>query len=262
MQNQTTNSVTDIDTDVLDFTLKESTSVVTYTDDENTAMINELNLMANQLNIIDYKHTGKIEDYIGLFQASKNLINVNKTINANIDVNALENMAKSADDMTKMLKKYTEVINDNNYTVRSNQIIRKVYNALKKIFDFFIEIKKLEGTITATTKINVPASINAMETLINNVIPKIADASVYVNYFADSENVTDANVIENAKLSDECVNGINEAVNKLSNMNSIINDKINTQLSNLESGINTLIQNQTVMTNSFDKLSNKLKNFL
>jgi hypothetical protein len=46
MQNQTTSSTTDIDNDVLDFTLKETISVDTYSDDENAQMLNELTQMA------------------------------------------------------------------------------------------------------------------------------------------------------------------------------------------------------------------------
>jgi hypothetical protein len=262
MQNQTTSSTTDIDNDVLDFTLKETISVDTYSDDENAQMLNELNQMATQLNGIDYKHTGKIEDYIGLFQAAKGLINVNKTINANIDIDALESMAQSADQMTKMLTKYSEIISNNNYTIKSNQLIRKVHNALKKIFNFFIEVKKLEGTINATTKINVPLSISTMDTLINNIVPKISDASIYINYFADSESVTDENIINSAKMSDESLAGVNLAIDKLTNMNTIVNAKVNEQLDKLEQGVSTLIQNQNMMTNSLDKLSKKLANFL
>jgi hypothetical protein len=34
-------------------------------------MLDELSVMAGKLNLIDYKQTGKIEDYLSLLQAAK-----------------------------------------------------------------------------------------------------------------------------------------------------------------------------------------------
>jgi hypothetical protein len=59
-------------TENVDINLSHSITTTQVEVDEQTKnMLDELSVMAGKLNLIDYKQTGKIEDYLSLLQAAK-----------------------------------------------------------------------------------------------------------------------------------------------------------------------------------------------
>lgn len=256
---QNTND-TVIDDNFVQIDATNTINVVCVNDTEaNNAIVNELASLAQQLNMTDFTHSGKIEDYLPLLQQAQNLTSTVKNEDLQINnVNMLASMAETAENIGQLLSRYTSIIQENTYTITNNNLITSLQNSLTKIFRFLIDLKKFKETIRITTTINKTKTFDTVNNLLNNIIPTINNGLQYINYFADSQNVTDINIIENAQLSSEDITDIQEAMDTLTESDRTFNDIIDSQKLQITNKIDLIVSNNTLLQNTLNKLQLKL----
>jgi hypothetical protein len=171
-------------------------------------------------------------------------------------------MANTAEEMTNLLATQTEILKNRNYILNDKAIIVELYNALKKIFKFFIQIKKFKKTIDVTSNFQIPSSLNTINSIMQSTIPIFDNAMQYVNYFANSEEVNDQTIINNAQLEADELTRIAEITDKINNLPNVVNNIVTEQTNNTENKINSIVSHNVSLQTSLSKLKTKLSNFL
>jgi hypothetical protein len=123
-------------------------------------------------------------------------------------------------------------------------------------------VKQLKESVNVITTISLPNSLDNMTTLINDITPTLETANKYMNYFADSDNVTDAEIIKNAELSQNDAKNIQKAIDSINSVNDVVTLNIKKQCDQMLKVIDNLVVNNNLIQKSLNALTTKLSNFL
>jgi hypothetical protein len=151
------------------------------------ALLDEIALLQSRVSCDKVQHLGAMEDYAELFRTAQEYISeVGPTgsINLVVDTTVLDNFATEAKVYGDMFEEISLQFNRLT-TVNDIGALTQVRDALSKIADMYDTIEKFHATITGTSVLQLPESIQDANDSLAAVISSIECSLPYLHYFAD-----------------------------------------------------------------------------
>ena len=207
-------------------------TISTYNDDsnpnnENYAIIKQIELYASQINCSDFHGKGTIDDYTELFKAASKIANETKQMELNVDVEGFSEFANAADDLSNLFNGF--IIKLKNINIISDvTFLNAIANALSKIVNLSKIFKTFKETVFATSSIQIPKSTHDTAIILQGVIYEINCAVEHIQYFVDPTDIS----LNDAKLSTNEKNMISKSVETINTWNALCENRITIAMDN------------------------------
>jgi hypothetical protein len=189
-------------------------------DDEvlkNQALITQIKQYAAEIQCSDFHGKGSIEDYTALFQAAGKIADDVKRIELDVDVQGFEEFGKAADELSALFESFTLKM-QNLTIIDDTRFLNAVASSLAKIVNLSNVFGRFKKTVTATTNINIPKSVQEASIAVAGVMDEVSCAMGYITYFIDPDVKI---ALPNAALCESDKKDISKAVELITNWNDI-----------------------------------------
>ena len=193
----------------------------------NSDLINQIRLYANEIKCEDFHGKGSIDDYGALFQAASQIANDTKQMTLEIDTKGFTDFGQAADDLSALFTSFITKL-QNVTIIDDTAFLTAIASALAKIVNLSNIFGKFRETIIATSYVELPKSAHDTKLLLQSVSNELNCAMNYIGYFVDST----APKPQNASLNANDLNVITKAVSAIENYNTLCDQGVSIALAN------------------------------
>ena len=194
--------------------------------DNNEDILNQIKLCAVEIKCEDFHGKGSIDDYAELFMAASQIANQTNTIALDINIDGFNEFATAADELSALFKNFTTKLQKVNI-INDRAFLISILNALQKIVNLSNNFAKFKETILLTNTIEIPTSISATATAINEISDELDCAMQYINHFANPDPTLIKGSLSNG---DKLI--IQKATTTINSWNSIVSNGVSVTMSN------------------------------
>jgi len=195
---------------------KDISAIIQIYNDETDPSLNhilqEIKTYADNIQNANFQGKGTINDYITLFTTSLNIAKQNNLI---IDISGFQDLGNAADELSSVFQQYIVKLQNPN-TINNLAFLTSIASSLEKINNLATIFLNFKQTILQTSIIEIPKSLENTKIILQNLLPEINNAFLYINHFINP--ITDislgtlsvqdqAQIIE--KWENKCVNDVN-----------------------------------------------------
>jgi hypothetical protein len=195
---------------------KDISAIIQIYNDETDPSLNiilqEIKTYADNIQNANFQGKGTINDYITLFTTSLKLAKQNNLI---IDISGFQDLGNVADELSAVFQQYILKLQSTN-TIYDLAFLTSIASSLEKINNLATIFLNFKQTILQTSIIEIPKSLKDTKIILQNLLPEINNAFLYINHFINP--ITDisfatlsvkdqAQILE--KWENTCVNDVN-----------------------------------------------------
>ena len=245
---------------------EDLTETVNYNYDDNVitesdTLVNEIKILAGQIQCSDFHGKGTIDDYSELFRAAANIANDTRQMQLDIDTDGFNDFGKAADDLSNLFINFTQRLQNVNI-INDTLFLRAVVDALRKIYNLSEVFGRFKKTILVTSEIKVPKTAHDTKLILEGVMGEVNCAMNYINHFV----VPDSNLVK-ANLSSDDKHIISKAVSTIDNWKVLCDQGVSIALTNssdmsyLKHTNTELKQKTSILKSVTDTLKTKLSGY-
>jgi hypothetical protein len=194
--------------------------------DHNEDILNQIKACAIEIKCEDFHGKGSIDDYAELFMAASQIANQTNTIALDINIDGFNEFATAADELSALFKNFTTKLQKVNI-INDRAFLTSILSALQKIVNLSNNFAKFKETILLTNTIEIPRSISATATAINEISDELDCAMQYINHFANPDPTLIKGSLSSA---DKLI--IQKATTTINSWNSIVSNGVSVTMSN------------------------------
>jgi hypothetical protein len=158
--------------------------------------------------------------------AASQIANQTNTIALDIDIDGFNEFATAADELSALFQNFTTKLQKVNI-INDRAFLTSILSALQKIVNLSNNFAKFKETILLTNTIEIPRSISATATAINEISDELDCAMQYINHFANPDPTLIKGSLSSA---DKLI--IQKATTTINSWNSIVSNGVSVTMSN------------------------------
>ncbi len=228
---------------------------------ENTKANAEILARVVQANSDIQTFTGKgsLADYEKLFEQVKLVSVENVTAELNVQLDGLEALGVAAEGLSAMFAGVTATLASVR-TIDDSNVLKSAAVSLDKIVKLSKVFGEFQETITATSAVEIPKSVQTTGVILAEVSKKVDVAMTYIDYFVNPSE----KILEGAALNDAQKADIAGATNAIVNWNSLCKDGVsfamttNADIQNLRTTDETLMLQAKQLQQAVSSLTKSL----
>jgi len=151
------------------------------TDPSLNNILEEIKTYIDNIKNANFQGKGTINDYITLFIATLNASKQNDFI---MDISGFQHFGNVADELSVVFQEYISKLQNTN-TINNLAFLTSLASSLQKINNLATIFLNFKQTILQTSIIEIPKSLEDTKTILQNLLPEINNAFLYIQHFID-----------------------------------------------------------------------------